>query len=82
MEFNLIVIRTDKIESIVKMYELIGFKFDYHRHGNGPFHYASEIDGFVFEIYPIANSDKECEKVRLGLAINNLKRNNAQNYKF
>ncbi|CAL2101708.1 protein of unknown function [Tenacibaculum sp. 190130A14a] len=56
MNLNLLVIRTGDPEKLKEQYELIGHKFDYHRHGNGPFHYASEQNGFVFEIYPLTKS--------------------------
>ncbi|CAL2101687.1 Glyoxalase/bleomycin resistance/extradiol dioxygenase family protein [Tenacibaculum sp. 190130A14a] len=73
MHINLLVIRTKKPELLKTQYELLGFEFDYHQHGNGPFHYASEKDGFVFEIYPLTKSiEKVDNSIRLGFDIENL----------
>ncbi len=73
MKINLLVIRTDNPEVLKSQYEKIGFKFDYHQHGNGPFHYASEQDGFVFEIYPLTKSmNKPDGNLRLGFDISDL----------
>ncbi|WP_196888769.1 VOC family protein [Aureivirga sp. CE67] len=73
MKINLIVIRTENIELLKNQYELLGFDFTYHRHGNGPFHYSSEIDGFVFEIYPLTKSmNKADNSLRLGFEIPDL----------
>lgn len=73
MRINLLVIRTVDLEGLKAQYELLGFKFDYHKHGNGPFHYASEMDGFVFEIYPLTKSmDKADSSIRLGFDVKGL----------
>ncbi|MDW7694348.1 glyoxalase/bleomycin resistance/extradiol dioxygenase family protein [Flammeovirgaceae bacterium SG7u.111] len=73
MKFNLIVIRTKEPQLLKKQYELLGFKFDYHQHGKGPLHYASEKDGFVFEIYPLTKSMKEADSsLRLGISVESL----------
>lgn len=73
MRLNLLVIRTAKMETLKEMYELLGFQFEYHQHGNGPFHYASEQDGVVFEIYPKINSERNVfENIRLGFEVANL----------
>ena len=74
MKLNLLVIRTQKPEILKSQYEYLGFSFDYHQHGNGPLHYASEQDGFVFEIYPLTKSmEKADHSIRLGFDIENLK---------
>jgi len=73
MKINLLVIRTDNLEELKSQYELLGFKFEYHQHGKGPFHFASEYDGFVFEIYPLTKSmEKADSSIRLGFDIENL----------
>lgn len=73
MTINLLVIRTENPETLKSQYELLGFKFDYHRHGKGPFHYACEKDGFVFEIYPLTKSmTKADNSLRIGFDIENL----------
>ncbi len=73
MKINLLVIRTVNPELLKTQYEKLGFKFDYHRHGKGPLHYASEQNGFVFEIYPLTKSmTKANRNLRLGFDIPNL----------
>ena len=73
MKINLLVIRTENPETLKTQYEKIGFKFDYHKHGNGPFHYASELNEFVLEIYPLTKSmTKADNSLRLGFEIENL----------
>ena len=56
MNINLLMIRTENPELLKVKYEKLGFEFDYHRHGKGPYHYAPEQNGFVFEIYPLTKS--------------------------
>jgi len=50
---NLIVIKTDKIQEQFEFYSSLGLKFEYHRHENGPYHYASIGINPVIEIYPL-----------------------------
>lgn len=70
---NLLVIRTENSELLKTQYEYLGFNFDYHQHGNGPFHYSASINDFVFEIYPLTKSmDKADNSLRLGFNIKNL----------
>jgi len=48
-------------------------KFQYHRHGKGPYHYSAEMRRFVFEIYPLLKNQTEVDKsLRLGFTVNNL----------
>jgi hypothetical protein len=68
-----LVIRTENIAVLKEMYEQLGLEFTYHRHGNGPFHYSSEMNGLVFEIYPSRNlRDLQPEAVRLGFEVDDL----------
>jgi hypothetical protein len=73
MKLHLLVIRTANPTELKEQYEQLGFEFDYHQHGKGPFHYASEHQGFVFEIYPLTKSmDKADASTRLGFEIENV----------
>ena len=40
------------------------------KHGKGPEHYSSEINGFVLELYPALNG--EVDNCRLGFEVENL----------
>ncbi|PHN02483.1 VOC family protein [Flavilitoribacter nigricans] len=73
MKLNLLVIRTEIPEKLKMQYELLGFQFEYHRHGNGPLHFAAEKDDFVFEIYPLARSMVKADaSLRLGFTVEDL----------
>ena len=52
---NLMVLRSIDIDRAAKFYSEMGMLLTKHRHGRGPDHYTSSIDGFVFEIYPLGN---------------------------
>ncbi|QDU95879.1 VOC family protein [Lignipirellula cremea] len=49
---NLTVIRSPDIDRAATFYQAMGLLFTEHRHGSGPLHYTSAVNGFVFEIYP------------------------------
>lgn len=73
MEINLIVIRTSNPKDLADFYNQLGIQFDYHQHGNGPFHYSSQIGKTVFEIYPLMkNQEKPDASLRLGFTIDKL----------
>lgn len=70
---HLIVIKTDKLQAQSEFYTALGFTFDYHRHGNGPFHYASEGSGTVLEIYPLPKGITQPDHTtRLGFTVDDL----------
>ncbi|WNJ17855.1 hypothetical protein [Pontibacter sp. G13] len=70
LKMGLVVIRTEQLDSLKDQYEGLGIKFQYHRHGKGPFHYAAEIGELVFEIYPTNSSNpKPDSSTRLGFSI-------------
>ncbi len=73
MRLNLLVIKTSQPDDLAKQYQLLGLKFDYHKHANGPYHYAGTIDDTTFEIYPLPKSKTESDNTtRLGFEINQL----------
>ena len=72
MEIRLIVIRTNDQKRLADFYTLLGFRFEYHRHGNSPMHYSAIIGNMTLEIYPMTKSQTEIDKyLRLGFAIDN-----------
>ncbi|MEO7214026.1 VOC family protein [Mucilaginibacter sp.] len=72
MQIKLLVIRTPDQKRLAEFYSLLGLQFDYHKHGNSPYHYGTTINGTVLEIYPLAKSQPEPDKhLRLGLSIEN-----------
>lgn len=72
MELRLIVIRTSNIKRLSDFYSLFGLSFNYHKHGQSPYHYSTTIGALVVEIYPLAKGQEEVDKhLRIGLAIDN-----------
>lgn len=72
MQIKLLVIRTANPEHLVKFYGLLGLIFEYHKHGNSPYHYSALIRETVLEIYPLAKTQLEADKtLRLGVVIDN-----------
>jgi catechol 2,3-dioxygenase-like lactoylglutathione lyase family enzyme len=52
---NLTVLRSPDIDRAAVFYSGMGLLFTKHRHGNGPEHYASCVNGVVFELYPLGS---------------------------
>jgi len=72
MQIKLLVIRTANPELLAKFYGILGLTFEYHKHGNSPYHYSGLIRETVLEIYPLTKTQHEADKtLRLGIAIDN-----------
>lgn len=72
IRLNLLVIRTSDMPRLVNFYNLLGLKFDYHKHEKGVYHYATKIGETVFEIYPLLKNQTEADiSTRLGFKIDN-----------
>lgn len=72
MELTLLVIRTKDIRQLADFYSLLGLTFDYHKHGNSPYHYSTTIRNTVLEIYPLAKGQMEADRdLRLGFSLDN-----------
>ena len=69
---NLMVIRSPDIDRAVRFYAVLGLLFTKHAHGTGPEHYSSEIYGFVFEIYPLADGQPPTTAARVGFVIDDV----------
>ncbi|XHR93111.1 VOC family protein [Mucilaginibacter sp. UC70_90] len=75
IKLKLLVIRTADMQKLVDFYALLGFGFDYHKHGNSPYHYSATIDGTVIEIYPLTKTQTEADKnLRLGFELDDFDR--------
>lgn len=66
---NLLVIRSPDIHRAVEFYKNMGINFVLHSHGKGPEHYAAELPGFVFEIYPEAKDSVPTSETRIGFCV-------------
>lgn len=49
---GLIVIRAADLEQTARFYRALDLEFVEEQHGNGPLHYACDLNGTVIEIYP------------------------------
>ena len=66
---NLVVLRVADLNRAADFYRLLGLEFTQHAHGSGPLHFASEIDGFVFELYPASPEQPVSPSTRIGFAV-------------
>lgn len=72
MEIRLLVLRTRDTKLLADFYSLLGIQFEYHKHGNSPYHYSATIGLTVLEIYPLVKNQIEADKnLRLGFGIEN-----------
>lgn len=70
MEIRLLVIRTLEIARLADFYALLGFTFEYHKHGKSPYHYSAPVGNTTLEIYPLAKGQTEADKeLRVGFAL-------------
>ena len=66
---NLLMLRVADLERAVIFYRLLGLDFIKHAHGSGPEHYACELPGIVFELYPATPEQPVSASTRLGFAV-------------
>lgn len=64
----LLVIYTAMLEQCRAFYSDLGLVFTKEQHGTGPEHYAAELPGLVFELYP-ASATKFTGMLRLGFEL-------------
>jgi len=78
---SLIVIYCEDIHLCKQFYEMFGLSFTEEKHGVGPIHFSSKLNGVLLELYPAGNKEKS--KVRLGFkvkSLNELKTNLLQKF--
>jgi catechol 2,3-dioxygenase-like lactoylglutathione lyase family enzyme len=71
-QLNLVVLRSADIHRAAKFYRSLGLQFTVHSHGSGPEHYASEVAGFVFEIYPVSAKSGPTTGTRIGFTVDSV----------
>lgn len=69
---NLVVIRSPEIDRAVTFYQILGLAFTLHSHGSGPEHYSSELNGLIFEIYPLTDENQATTSLRIGFQVANV----------
>jgi len=66
---NLIVLRSPDLARAAAFYSRLGLQFTQHRHGNGPEHFAAELPGGVFELYPLSPDGASTLGTRIGFRV-------------
>lgn len=51
-ENTVMILHTEKMMQVVDFFTEMGLPFKQEKHGNGQLHYALEMGGKVFEVYP------------------------------
>lgn len=69
---NLLVLRSPDIHRAAAFYQALGLLFTPERHGDGPEHYSSSVNGFVFELYPLGAGRTPTSSVRLGFSVDSV----------
>ncbi|MFI6697908.1 VOC family protein [Streptomyces sp. NPDC050509] len=69
MDIDLLVIYSDELDACRAFYAGLGLTFAKERHGAGPEHYAAELDGTIFELYPSSARRPATGSLRLGLTL-------------
>src|SRR5579863_6057663 len=71
-QLNLVVLRSSDIDRAAAFYREMGLSFTKHAHGSGPEHYASKVNGFVFEIYPLTAKSSPTTGTRIGFKVDSI----------
>ena len=66
---NLVVLRSPDLARAVGFYTRLGLQFTQHRHGTGPEHFAAELAGGVFELYPLSSGGASTLGTRIGFRV-------------
>ena len=69
ISLNLVVLRSSDLERASAFYTRLGLQFTRHRHGNGPEHFAAELPGTVFELYPLSPEGPSTTGTRIGFRV-------------
>ena len=69
---NLLVLRSPDIHRAAEFYRALGLLFTLERHEGGPEHYSSRVNGFVLEIYPLAEGRTPTTTVRIGFSVDSV----------
>ena len=69
---NLVVLRSVDIDRAAQFYQRMGLSFTRHAHGSGPEHYSSEVNGIVFEIYPLTPKSEPTTSTRIGFSVDSV----------
>jgi predicted enzyme related to lactoylglutathione lyase len=67
---NLLVLRSPDIHRAAAFYlQALGLLMTLERHGDGPDHYTSSVNGFVLELHPTGPGRMPTTEVRIGFSV-------------
>jgi lactoylglutathione lyase len=69
---NLVVLRSPDITRAAAFYSRLGLEFTRHQHGSGAEHFAAELSGSVFELYPLSQETPSTLGSRVGFSVPSL----------
>ena len=69
---NLVVLKASDIHRAASFYQLLGISMERHQHGSGPWHYCTQLNDLVFEIYPNQSDEDAPASTRLGFQVDDL----------
>ena len=69
---NLVVLRSADMARAADFYSRLGLQFTRHQHGKGPEHFAAELAGSVFELYPLSPAGPSTQGTRIGFGVPSL----------
>ncbi len=70
---SLLVIRSADVAASVAFYRTLGLDFVEEQHGAGPLHFACDLGGFVFEIYPLKSGQSATnDSAMLGFRVDSI----------
>jgi predicted enzyme related to lactoylglutathione lyase len=69
---SLVVLRSSDLPRAAKFYSRLGLQFTRHQHGSGPEHFAAEVGGGVFELYPQSPDGPSTLGTRIGFTVPSL----------
>jgi len=69
ISLNLVVLKSADIARAAAFYRRLGLEFSLHRHSSGPEHFAAELPGGVFELYPLLPDSQSTLGTRIGFCV-------------
>ena len=72
LTLNLVVLRCRDLETSARFYQKLGLSFLRHRHGQGPEHYSADLNGTIFELYPLASEGATSRATRIGFRVSSV----------
>ncbi len=73
LRLNLLVLKTRRLDPLLRFYAALGIEFVEEQHGDGPRHHAGRVADLVLELYPLSEDSGPADTTtRLGFAVTDL----------